>query len=182
MEKEDKELNAIGVIIKALSELDTTQQKNALDYVTKRFGINLNLENTQKSVRREGSVEENLEGNPINTKEGIIKDIRTLKEEKSPKTAIQMAVLVAYYLSRVATSEEKIDTIGVAEIDKYFDQAKYPLPKSSSALLVDTKRAGYFESVERGRYKLNPVGYNLAAHSMGSGNTEATKRKSFKKK
>lgn len=173
--EEDKELQAISATMKALVDLDSAQQKSALEYVMSRLGITTPKNdngkvNTHTGINNHEVQERDL--TPIR-QVGEVKDIRTLKEEKNPKSAIQMAVLVAYYLSRVVPNEEKMDSIGTNEIDKYFDQAKYPLPKSSAVLLGDAKRAGYLESTERGKYKLNPVGYNLAAHSMGSDNKGA---------
>jgi len=171
--QEDKELDAIRTIMKALSPLGQIQQKSALDYVAKRFSINTNLENT---FENQGSFDKGKEVNNVNSSnDEVIKDIRALKEDKSPKSAIQMAVLVAYYLSKIVKSEDKMDSIGITEIERYFDQANYPRIKNPSVLLSDTKKAGYFESAERGRYKLNPVGYNLAAYNMGSGSSKISK-------
>ena len=172
--EEDKELQAISATMKALGDLDIAQQKSALEYVMSRLGITTPKNDGGRVANTEDRNPEVREKSPAPTRhDGEVKDIRTLKEEKNPKSAIQMAVLVAYYLSRVVPNEEKMDFIGTNEIDKYFDQAKYPLPKSTAVLLGDAKRAGYLESTERGKYKLNPVGYNLAAHSMGSDNKGA---------
>jgi hypothetical protein len=33
-------------------------------------------------------------------------------------------------------------------------------------VLPDAKAAGYFDSVDRGKYKLTRVGYNLVTHSL----------------
>lgn len=185
--EQDKELEAIGAIMKALSELDAPQQKSALEYVMGRLGVKVSRTDSgeqfappKDDVARDGQVPK------VRDREMV--DIRTLKDEKKPKSAIQMAVLVAYYLARIVPADQRVDVIGTAEIDKYFDQAKYPLPKNSGVLLGDAKRAGYLESAERGKYKLNPVGYNLAAHNMGSGNggvsrasTSGKKKKGGKK-
>ena len=182
----DKELQAISAVMKALSELDATQQKSALEYVTSRLGVKLPKMDPGGSMSLK--IDKDDEGELPRAKEGEMVDIRALKDEKKPKSAIQMAVLVAYYLARVAPTDQRMDSIGTAEIDKYFDQAKYPLPKNSGVLLGDAKRAGYLESTERGKYKLNPVGYNLAAHNMGGNNgasirtsTPAKKKKGGKK-
>jgi hypothetical protein len=93
-------------------------------------------------------------------------DIKTLKNEKSPSSAIEMACVVGYYLQEAAPTDERKPAILWADIDKYFRQAGYPLPKAKGQLLVDAKAAGYFDSFGRGEYKLNAVGYNLVAHSL----------------
>jgi hypothetical protein len=93
-------------------------------------------------------------------------DIRKFKDEKNPKSARQMACVVAYYLQELAPSHERKDTISTEDLEKYFKQAKYPLPEKLGQILVDVKIAGYMDSPTRGQYKLNAVGYNLVAHNL----------------
>lgn len=93
-------------------------------------------------------------------------DIRALKEQKQPDSARQMACLVAYYLLDHAPEAERKQSISSADLEKYFKQAGYKLPKKLEQLLIDCKGSGYFETVARGEYKLTRVGYNLVTHSM----------------
>ena len=93
-------------------------------------------------------------------------DIRALKDQKQPDSARQMACLVAYYLLDHAPEAEKKQSISSADLEKYFKQAGYKLPKKLEQLLIDCKGSGYFETVARGEYKLTRVGYNLVTHSM----------------
>jgi hypothetical protein len=97
---------------------------------------------------------------------GHTTDIRSLKEEKKPKSATQMAAVVGYYLKEMAPEGERRETIKTTDLEKYFIQAKYELPKKLEQVLVDSKRAGYFEVATRGEYKLTRVGHNLVAHRM----------------
>jgi hypothetical protein len=84
-------------------------------------------------------------------------------------TAIEMACIVGYFLQNVAQSDERKTAIKGEDVDKYFRQAGYPLPKAKGQLLVDAKSSGYFDSAGVGAYKLNAVGYNLVAHSLPRG-------------
>jgi hypothetical protein len=93
-------------------------------------------------------------------------DIRTFKEQKNPGSATEMACVVAYYLQHLAPAGERQPEISAADIEKYFVQANFPLPKRSDQLLVNAKAAGYFDSPARGAYRLNAVGHNLVAHSL----------------
>lgn len=77
-----------------------------------------------------------------------------------------MACIVAFYLLDHAPDAEKKQTITSADLEKYFKQAGYKLPKKLEQLLIDCKGSGYFEAVSRGEYKLTRVGYNLVTHSM----------------
>lgn len=124
-------------------------------------------------------------------------DIRIFKQQKNPSSANEMACVVAYYLQQLAPTEEKKAAISAAEVDKYFQQAGFPLVKRSDQLLVNARAAGYFDSAGRGSYRLNAVGNNLVAHSLprvsgdgvarmraprGASRVRPTKRKSASKK
>ena len=114
-----------------------------------------------------------------------VKDIRSLKDQKKPETAIQMAALVAYYLQEVAVGDEKKDSVGVSDIQTYFKQAGFALPKVPKSALINAKTAGYLESAGYGSYKLNPVGYNLVVHGLpakSGGGSKNAKRPSKKPK
>jgi hypothetical protein len=93
-------------------------------------------------------------------------DIRTLKERKSPVSVAEMACLVAYYLQSIAPLQDRKQTITSADLDTYFRQADFPLPKRMMQVLVDAKGAGYFDSAGRGAYRLNAVGHNLIVHTL----------------
>lgn len=103
-------------------------------------------------------------------------DIRTFKQQKAPSSANEMACVLAYYLQHLAPADERQPSISAADIDRYFNQAGFPLPRRSDQLLVNARAAGYFESAGRGAYKLNAVGHNLVAHSLPrSGGDSATR-------
>lgn len=181
----DKELEAIKQIIESLEKLETDEKKRVLDYIFNRIGLkNKSSGDFIIDVENQNKVNDNLFENANNTKtEKIIynKDIRSLREEKDPKTAIQMTVLVAYYLSELAPDGEKKDSINSNDITKYFKQANFELPKGEPIyVLRNARSAGYLESTGvAGCYKLNPVGYNLVAHNLPNNNT--TKKTTLKK-
>ena len=102
--------------------------------------------------------------------------IRDLKDEKAPTSSNQMAALVAFYLSELAPPDERQDAINAADLQKYFKQAGFKLPKLLGQTLPNAAAAGYFDSVGNGKYRLNPVGYNLVAHGLprGSGQSGST--------
>jgi hypothetical protein len=95
-----------------------------------------------------------------------VTDIRTLKEQKQPSNTQEMACLVAYYLQELAPPDERKTEIGTGDLDQYFNEADFNLPKKMPQVLVDAKGSGYFRSTGRGKYKLTPVGYNLAARGL----------------
>ncbi len=79
-----------------------------------------------------------------------------------------MAALVAYYLSEIAPSGDRKDAINKTDIERQFKSAGFRLPADASFTLVNARNAGYLDSAGGGNYKLNPVGYNLVVHRMGS--------------
>lgn len=180
----DNEIKAISGILSFLEGLDAQARERVFKYVTERLGIT-----TPRTVPRSPDIAatENTSEQPVATvrKNQSFTDIRSLKEEKNPDSAIQMTALVAYYLQEIAGAEERKDSIDVEDIQKYFKQAGFVLPKVPKSALINTKAAGYLESADRGRYKLNPVGYNLVAYGLPpktrSANAKRPKKQSTKK-
>jgi hypothetical protein len=174
----DAELKAINVVVTALSPLNEEQRTRALDYVLRRF----NIASLQTSAPRTPlTVTPAYPSSPASdviqphtSAPGAIHDIRTLKETKAPKTAIEMAALVAYYVSELAPPADRKNEVTKSDIERYFKAAGFNLPADASFTLVNAKNAGYIDSAGTGQYKLNPVGYNLVAHRMG--NREAEKK------
>jgi hypothetical protein len=104
---------------------------------------------------------------------GVTKDIRSFKAEKNPRSAREMACVVAFYLQELAPENERKESISTADLEKYFKQAGFQLPTKLAQILPDAKSSGYFDSPSRAAYKLNAVGYNLVAHKLpaAAGNT-----------
>jgi hypothetical protein len=171
----DRELAAISSILKALNGLDGESIQRVLDYVFGRLSINV-----PRHVKAVGSMTQQpaaAEPSPIRRA-----SIRDLKEEKQPESSNQMAALVAYYLSEIADSPEQKDAINTADLERYFKQANFKLPKSLPSTLPNATAAGYFDPTGSGLYKLNAVGYNLVAHGLPRANSVTPKRASQKSK
>jgi hypothetical protein len=162
---------AIDDIVTALSELDEATRSTAVRAACEHLGL--------AGVFTAGSVTTNVE--PSSALQPVlapasnasvppatarVQDIRSFKEQKMPNTAIEMACLVAYYLETLAAPDERKKDVNPTDLEKYFKQAGYRLPKRMPQLLVDGKAGGYFDSAGRGKYKLNPVGHNLVVHGL----------------
>ncbi len=100
-------------------------------------------------------------------------DIKSLKQQKQPSSANEMAALVAFYLSETAPEDDRKTAVEQEDMIKYFKQAGFPLPKVTKVLLTNAKNAGYFDAVGSGKYRLNAVGYNLVAYNLPRGQSEA---------
>ena len=165
----DKEIEAIKTLLVVLEALEPDVRKAVLGYVLKRLDITLPNDYAFAPVTSDSA----QMPEPVQSERPALSraptkqlDIRQLKEEKKPKSAIEMAVVVSYYLTHVAPNGERKKTVCTADLDKYFKLAQFRLPKSIAFTLPNTKKAGYLEPVGAGEYKLNPVGYNLVVHSM----------------
>lgn len=181
---EDKEIKAMSDIIISLEALEPSARSRVIKYVVERLSMTPLMsatESTQPQI-----IEPVYRSLHVRDQESVSgMDIRSLKETKSPKSAIQMTALVAYYLQEVAPEIERKESINVDDIKKYFNQAGFPLPKITRLALLNTKAAGYLESVDRGQFRLNPVGYNLVAYGLpaknGSSNAKKVKKTISKK-
>jgi hypothetical protein len=159
----DPELRAIEQVMQALGSLKTEARARVVAYVFERLGLSAGGPVTPLSFETA-----TLGPNAIPSSASVVQDIRTLKNSKSPKTDNEMATLVAYYLKHFAPPDERKDAISRHEIEKYFVQADYPLPKQPQLTLLNAKNAGYFDQAGRGLYKLNPVGHNLVTRERVS--------------
>lgn len=158
---------AIDELIVALKDLDDTSRLIAIKAVVEH----LNIAFVPSTLSNKNTIsiappDSNNELNDYSTVRQQVIDIQSLKENKNPLNDIEMACLVAFYLEHHAPKDERQAYITNKDIEKYFKQAKFPLPKAPHQVPINTKTAGYFDSAGRGKYKLNPVGYNLVAHKM----------------
>ncbi len=153
---------AIDAIVEALKSLDEASQVTAIRAACDHLKI--------RSPENVGARQTPSAGTPARPEAGVIPagptDIRTLKREKQPSSANEMAALVAFYLSELASGNERKTEVVQEDMIRYFKQAGFPLPNVPKVLLGNAKGAGYFDFLGNGRYRLNAVGYNLVAHNL----------------
>lgn len=168
---------AIDEMISALQDLSSdAERRNAIQTVWNHFNLG---EPPVSSPSRDLAESVAPEDKTVTTK---VIDIRTLKDQKQPSTANEMAAVVAYYLQELAPPEERKREVDVKDMVEYFKQAGFPLPAATQQILHNAKAAGYFKSVGGGKFSLNPVGYNLVAHNLPRGEGTASSRKPTKKR
>lgn len=158
---------AIDEVIAALEPLEEAARPTAVRAACEHLGLQ---EPASQAPITPTSTQPQPSGTPTPTQTATppaaSQDIRSLKEVKQPSTALEMACIVAYYLDSLAPPNERASDITKGDLEKYFKQASYRLPKRIEQVLIDAKAAGYLDSVSRGRYKLNPVGHNLVVHNL----------------
>jgi hypothetical protein len=167
---DDPELQAIATLLSVLEPLKPPARANVLDFVFRRLGIH---GEARALSLREAALGASAQAAPATlaapAAPAAPADLRTLAEEKQPKTVIQKVALVAFYLANSAPAGERREYIVSADIKRYFKQAGFPLPTAKdSVTLVNAKNAGYLDGLQDGQYRLNPVGYNLVVHKLPS--------------
>jgi len=171
------ELMAIKAVADALQPLDNAGRRHVIAYVAEALGIgSVPLAAAGSPPEASPALEKPMAAGEPAAASSPPLDIRSLKDQKQPRSANEMAALVAYYVSELLPPGERRPVVTAADIEKYFKQANYRLPGRVAQTLPDAARAGYFDAVDRGQYKLNPVGYNLVAHGMPSGGADAVAR------
>jgi hypothetical protein len=165
----ETEIQAIKTLLTALEPLKPNVRQSVLDYVMKRLGIT-----AQEAASRSES-QTLPPGEPLKQQKAPL-HIKDLVLEKKPRNAVEMATLVAYYLSHRAAEGERKGTINTKDLETYFKIADFKLPTKPRFTLPNAKTAGYLDAAGDGEYKLNPVGYNLVVHSMPKTGAASTAR------
>lgn len=168
-EQVDQEIQAISAVLSALTPLSPKARESVLEYVTKRLEISPTTLPAQPITPPATSAHGPA---PSDAPLPQVAHIEQLREEKKPRSANEMAALVAYYVSHLAPPGERKETVNTKDIERYFKIAKFRLPKTIRVTLQNAKNAGYLDAAGEGEYKLNPVGYNLVVHSMPRGPTK----------
>lgn len=190
-ETEDEELAAIKTVLGVLTPLKPEARNNVIDYVFRRLGITAPAmaAPAQPAAPQPASLVAPTAPAVQSPPLGTSTDLRSLTEQKKPKTANQMVAILAYYLANLAPTDQRRDYIVADDIKKYFPQAGVQLPTGPHNMtLVNAKNAGYLDLLGSGQYRLNPVGHNLVTHKLphveGSAPNRVKKaaKKSAKKK
>jgi len=167
--KEDEELAAMRTMLDALVPLKPEARENVIGYVFRRLGISAPA---VAAPAQPAAPQPDFPAAPAapafhSFPPSGQTDLRSLREEKQPKTVNQMIAVLAYYLARLAPAHERRDYIVGDDIKKYFPQAKFELPTAPpSVTLANVRTAGYLDSVGNGKYRLNSVGHNLVTHKL----------------
>ena len=177
-DKIEKEIEAIKTVLTILQELDDEVRKNVLDYVLKRLNFDFGQLNPVVSYQQP-PVEQfspSFQQAPHGHEAGVI-HIKQFKETKQPRTAIEMVVIVAYYLQYIAELEKRKNMIGTSDLETWFRIADFPLPNGELRYtMANAKNSGYLDSAGHGEYKLNAIGYNLVKHNMPRGESSGPRK------
>jgi hypothetical protein len=181
---EDHGVGAIGKLIEVLKPMNPDTRINVLQFVFKELNITMPGAAPAYTPPPPGTPVYTPPAHQQKpTPPGAVADLRSLNEQKQPKTANQRVAVMAYYLATHAP--ERREYITPDDIKKYFPQAGFELPTGPpSQTLINAKNSGYLEQIATGQYRLNPVGHNLVTHRLPAGEGAAgtgTRRRAAKK-
>lgn len=177
-EKIEKEIEAIKIVLTTLQALDDEVRKHVLEYVLKRLNFDFSQLSTPGTYQQAPSEQfaPSFQQAPPAHDAGVM-HIKQFKETKQPKTAIEMVVLIAYYLQYLAETEKRKNTIGTSDLETWFRIADFPLPSGELRYtMANAKNSGYLDSAGHGEYKLNAIGYNLVKHNMPRGESSSPRK------
>ncbi len=103
------EIDAIKTILQALEPLEEPVRNNVLEYVLKKVGIsNFSIPTQSQSIFSPFPANSNLsQSDDPDTIPSQSIHIKKFKDDKSPKSANEMAAIVAYFLRYHALPNEK---------------------------------------------------------------------------
>jgi len=168
---DDPELKAIATLVAVLEELTEAQRQRVIQFVFSRLELRkpdvsagpLALPARDEEGHGTGREQFGAYVRRASSEPGA--DLRSLKEAKKPRSAVEMVTLLAYYHEHVAP--ERKNFISSEDLKPGFIQAGFKLPSGKASMtLAKAKYAGYLDQLERGLYRLNAVGYNLIAHKL----------------
>jgi hypothetical protein len=167
---------AIDTLIRTLKDLDADTRATVL--LAACSHLKITLPSVVTSHPATGTAVPGPE--PLAEQSSVLTDIRSLKDKKEPKSANEMAAVVAFYLAELAPLSDRRAEVGQKDMIKYFKQAGFKLPKNPRVLLHNAAAAGYFDTLGDGLFRLNPVGYNLVAYALprGASSLAAPRRRS----
>lgn len=181
----DQEVEAIKAVLTALAPLSERARASVLEYAMRRLGIPPIPSSALPTTPIAESDQPPVQVGASGTGSGAV-HIKEFKEEKGPRSANEMAAVVAYYLENLAPHTDRKGTVNQKVIKTHFKIADFPLPRQVRMTLPNAKNAGYFDLVGDGEYRLNAVGHNLVAHSLprgaGQKGTSRGSRKPAKRK
>lgn len=171
MPKENKkdDLEAVRILVEALTPFDNTERDRIIRWASEKLGISFETLEPRSSIVQPKSHE--LSGNI--TSEVVKKswrDIKSFVDDKDPKNDQQLAAVVAYYYSFEVPEGQKKYSISSKDLVDACRLAQRKRPTNAGQTLINAAYYGYLDKAEEaGQYKLNAVGENLVAMTLPGG-------------
>lgn len=181
MTKPKDDLDAVREIADTLKDFDSADRKRIIRWVMEKLGdttSNIKLGITphivqESTVANKSPLQET--SNPV--------DIKMFIEDKAPKSANQLAAVIAYYYAFEAPKGKRKDSIGSADLLEAIRQSRRRRPGRPLQALINAKNVGLLDpSGEKGKFKVSSVGENLVAMVLPNQSSKKSKTKQKIKK
>ncbi len=107
------------------------------------------------------------EDQPRGADEGSPVDIKSFVLQKSPRSDMQFASVVAFWYRFEAPPAQRSDSINGSMLQEAARLAGRRRPPNPGTTLNNAKNHGYLDSAGKGAFALNSVGENLVAMTLG---------------
>lgn len=175
MADETNDFDVAKSLFDHLRPLDRERQQRILRWVAESLEITLHVKPTGSLAVAEpppSGEQPQIPSSP-QTRESQGADIRTFVDNKSPKSDVQFAAVVAYYYRFEAPQADRRETITSELLQASSRLTGRKRLDKPNTTLNNAKNLGYLDSAGRGEFRINTVGENLVAMTLPSGQGEA---------
>jgi hypothetical protein len=166
-------------IVEKLKDVAPEQQERILRWVFEILGLKLQARDSIQSASPSQQVPA-LAATAVTT--APISDIKQFIASKLPKSDQQYATAVAYYYQFEAPESKRRETINPEILQESTRLSGRARLANAAVILRNAKNQGYLDAVGGGEYKINHVGENLVAMTLGAnGNGTKTAKPKAKK-
>jgi hypothetical protein len=165
------DLDAVRTIVETLKNFKLEEQQRILRWVVEKAGLPPSIAPTSStgssvSASPIGSVPPITLPPPSLSTSGAL-DIKSFIDEKQPRSDVQFAATVAYYLRFEAPPAERKDNIDKEDLQEACRKAKRDRLKNPYQTLVNAHTLGLLDKgAEKATFAINTVGENLIAMTL----------------
>lgn len=185
MSKPPDDLEAVRLVVAALSGFSPEEQERVLRWAREKLGLALvprsstdTLAQVPVSTTSPSTAESAGQAPPPTS----AKDLKTFVSGKSPKNDVQFAATVAYFYRFEASLEQRkneIDASALQDACRLAGRARFKYPL---ATLNNAKKLGLLDAgSQAGKFAINSVGENLVAMTLPGQTDGSAKRRRARK-
>ena len=166
MNKENKkdDLGAVRVLVEILGPFEKDEQERIIRWAREKLGLTA-ITSSQPVLPSTNPVI--VSDSKETTKTS---NIKSFVDGKDPKNDKQFASVVAYYYAFESPESQRKASIDSKDLIEACRLTQRKRPINAGQTLINAAHSGFLDKAEEaGRYKLNPVGENLVAMTLPSG-------------
>jgi hypothetical protein len=179
------DLDAVRTIVETLKHFKQEEQQRILRWVSEKTGLFLNVPATVPPAGHSSSGAPPLPTQNATKPDSLQtakQDLRSFVEQKSPRSDVQFAATVAYYLRFEAPASEKKEYVTKEDLQEACRKANRGRLINPYQTLMNAHNMGLVDKgPEKATFVINTVGENLVAMSLPDNGASGSKQKVAKK-